>query len=173
MEAETITLNLEDIKEMFEYRASIIGGSAEYSVKEMFGDLMGTQLMQELKNMFGEGWYPIPEFQKVTSGCRIIIKPKKMDQVGPWIATLRGADFKRSESLWEQPDFGTNTPMWTFKRGEYCTVYLRADFSENDPEDGESCMLVKVGTKVVDEMRLICPSDPDYDKYVNGNQETS
>ncbi len=135
-------------------------GCHEHYVKGVKGAVFRELLLDEVKPLFGSGWYPSPEVRVPLYSDNVEIKvprAKRINALRDYTKILRRLDYARVKG---DVDLTVSTPEWVFRRKDWPSIILRMDFSKNDAKDETICRFVQVGVKEVPDMKLVCPGEP-------------
>lgn len=161
--SEQITMSLARFRKIVKYEAKHTGCHQHY-IEGVIPAILKELLLDEIKPLFGSGWYPKPKIdsEDYTGNVKVKVnRARSLESLKDYTKALRKIEYVRLKG---DVDLTTSTPEWIFGREGWPSIKLVMDFSHNKPEDETVCRYVQVGVKEVPDMKLVCPGDPNFDE---------
>lgn len=161
--SEQITMSIERFRKIVKYEAEYTG-CHQYAIEAVIPAILKELLLDEIKPLFGSGWYPKPKIdsEDYTGNVKVKVnRARSLESLKDYTKAFRRIGYARGKG---KIDLTTNTPEWLFGREGWPSIKLVMDFSHNKPDDETVCRYVQVGVKEVPDMKLVCPGDPLFDE---------
>ncbi len=165
---EGVTITYQQMEDWAKSAGRSAGYSVESSLKWDWKEMFLKKYLKEVEVLFMSGYYPLvdPSTSGVTIYFRLGLIPN-LGHVTRRLRVLTANGFK----IDNRPDFDDPSLVWRLGKkieGATVDVAITAHVETAGPEEATegACVMVKVGEKVVDDMKLVCPGSEDYEKFV-------